>query len=610
MKKPQPKRKSNKLFTFFRVLLSILILATSALLLAELYLINILTPVLFMTAAVLVGLIDIILIVFLNFKTRKTAGQVICTILALSLCCVYGVGSWYLNQTYDALGRLTGGSRTKTIMQVIAMKDTGIDKLDDLAGDPVGILDGINEHGTEKTLDDIASQHVAIATKSYKNFGPLAEALYNGEVDAIIINQTYRDNISGLEKFSDFESRTKVIYTYEYEVGAAKSTKPVSSITTKPFTVMMNGSDSRGGLGDNDRSDVNMLVTINPVTHVVLMTSIPRDAYVETVCDPEYECLNGQYDKLTHTGNHTYNTTKATIENMLGVDINYTFRANFAAVVDIVDALGGIDVDVAPGYAVDYFYTNDMFGTSYGVTEGINHLNGQAALCYARERYAYAEGDFQRIRNQQEVLQAIAEKATSPSVIGSYTKLLDTIDGNFWTDLSQNEITDLIKVQIAQSPKWSFISYALSGETGDAYCAEAYGVASVVYLDQNTVKFAKDLIDDVIAGDSAEEIQDKIENWTETAPDYNYGDDNQQTYSDPGTYYDPAPEYYQTPVYQEPVYQEPVYNEPVYNDPGVSNPGVDTPVETPPVEQPPVVDPEPIVPETPDVPVDPAGNEG
>lgn len=607
MKKAQPKRKSNKLFTFFRVLLSILILASSALLLAELYLINILTPVLFMTAAVLVGLIDIILIVFLNLKTRKTSSRIICTILSLALCCVYGVGSWYLNQTYDALGRLTGGSKTKTVMQVIAMKDSSIDNLDDLMGDPVGILEGINEHGTEKTLENIAEQHVSITTESYKNFGPLADALYTGEVDAIIINQTYRDNISGLEKFSDFESKTKVVYTFEYEIGGTASAKPVSSITTKPFTVMMNGSDSRGGLGDNDRSDVNMLVTINPVTHVILMTSIPRDAYVETVCDPEYECLNGQYDKLTHTGNHTYNTTKATIENLLDVDVNYTFRANFAAVVDIVDALGGIDVDVAPGYAVDYFYTNDMFGTNYGVTEGINHLNGQAALCYARERYAYTEGDFQRIRNQQEVLKAIAEKATSPSVIGSYSKLLDTIDGNFWTDLSQNEITDLIKVQIAQSPKWTFVSYALSGEPGQAYCAEAYGNASVVYLDMNTVKFAKGLIDDVIAGESAEQIQESIENWTETAPDLNYGDDSSQYYSDPNTDYNPVPDYYESPVYQEPVYNEPVYNEPVYNAPVV--PDVEEPpVVEPPVEEPPV-DPLPVIPDTPDVPEELAGTE-
>lgn len=236
MKKPQPKRKSNKLFTFFRVLLSILILASSALLLAELYLINVLTPVLFMTVSALVGLIDIILIVFLNFKTRKTASRVICTILALALCCVYGVGSWYLNQTYDALGRLTGGSKTKTVMQVIAMNDTGIDSLQDLSGDPVGILEGINEHGTEKTLEDIAYHHVTITTESYKNFGPLAEALYNGEVDAIIINQTYRDNISGLEKFSDFESRTKVVYTFEYETNgtSAPSAFPASPPSRLP----------------------------------------------------------------------------------------------------------------------------------------------------------------------------------------------------------------------------------------------------------------------------------------------------------------------------------------------------------------------------------------
>lgn len=608
MKQIQPKRKSNKLHTFLRVLLSILILASSALLLAELYMINILTPVLFIAAAVLVGLTDIVLIIFLNFKTRKPAARTVVTILCVALVAVYGTGSWYLDKTYDVLGKLSETNRTKNVIEVIAMNDTGIETLQDLNGDPVGILEGINESGTQRILSDIESQGVNITTESFKNFGPLADALYNGQVDAIIINQTYWDNIAGLEKFSDFSERTRIVYTFEYETGSVSSSKPVANITSKPFTVMMNGSDSRGGLGDTDRSDVNMLVTINPVTHVVLMTSIPRDSYVETVCDPEYECLQGQYDKLTHTGMHTYNTTKKTIENLLGVDINYTFRANFSAVVDIVDALGGIEVNVAPGYAVDYFYTNDMFGTNYGVHEGINQLNGQAALCYARERYAYTEGDFQRIKNQQEVLQAIAKKATSPSVITSYPRLLDTIDGNFWTDLSTNEITDLIKYQIAKNPDWDFISYSLSGEPDTAYCAESYSNASVVILDQNTVRFAKKLIDGVLAGDDAATLNEMIEEQAAAGltPDYGTIDYGGQYYTDPGTYYEPVPEYndnsWQEPSYQEPAWQQPSWQEPVYQEPSYQEPVVpETPV-TPPVTEPVTPDPTPVVPVTPSEP--------
>ena len=211
MKQIQPKRKSNKLHTFLRVLLSILILASSALLLAELYMINILTPVLFIAAAVLVGLTDIVLIIFLNFKTRKPAARTVVTILCVALVAVYGTGSWYLDKTYDVLGKLSETSRTKNVIEVIAMNDTGIETLQDLNGDPVGILEGINESGTQRILSDIESQGVNITTESFKNFGPLADALYNGQVDAIIINQTYWDNIAGLEKFSDFSERTRIV---------------------------------------------------------------------------------------------------------------------------------------------------------------------------------------------------------------------------------------------------------------------------------------------------------------------------------------------------------------------------------------------------------------
>lgn len=136
------------------------------------------------------------------------------------------------------------------------------------------------------------------------------------------------------------------------------------------------------------------------------MTSIPRDSYVEEVCD-DYACNYGAYDKLTHTGIYGVDTTKATVENLLGIDVNYVFRVNFTSMIDIVDALGGIDIDVAEGMAVSRFYTNS---TLEGVHEGTNHLDGKRALAYSRERKAYIDGDVQRARNQQQVLQAMFKK--------------------------------------------------------------------------------------------------------------------------------------------------------------------------------------------------------
>lgn len=625
-----------------RILFSVLIICLSLLFMVELYSLNLLSSQLFMLAALLILLLDAGVVAGLNFFTKQKKAQITCSVLVVALSLGYGIGSWYIAKTNGTLTRLTvSNDQVKNVINVYSMKDSDLNNVDNLQDKTIGVLKSINTSGTKSLVDDLSAKGIHVTEKEYTNFGPLVDGLYNGEVNAIVVNEMYLPNITDLDGYQDFLDKTKIAYQYVYYTDVSMSTAAVSNITTEPFTVMVNGSDSRYELGDKDRSDVNMLVTINPMTQVALLVSIPRDSYVETVCDPEYDCQQGQYDKLTHTGLHTYNTTQRTIENFMDVDINYVFRANFSAVVDMVDALGGIDVNVAPGYAVDYFYTNDLFGTDYGVHEGINHLNGQAALLYARERYAYKEGDFQRIKNQSEVLTEIAKKAASPEIIVRYTALLDAIDGNFWTDLSQNEIMDFIKYNMAESPDWTFIQYSLTGTSDSLYCAESYGNASVVVLDQNSVQTAHDLINAVKDGESAEQIQQMIDAAAGLPADYTLTP-KAVSQSDPAedsslqmeagvnemenSGVDPSQQAgadIQQPIIQQPVVQDPVLQEPVYTPPAqeptyqpeytppvqepvITPPVVDTPVTNPvtpevPADTP-VADPTPSVPETPVVP--------
>ena len=191
-----------------------------------------------------------------------------------------------------------------------------------------------------------------------------------------------------------------------------------------------------------------MVVTVNPVTSTVLMTSIPRDSYVQEYCE-DYACNYGANDKLTHTGIYGVDTTRDTIEQLLDIDINYTYRVNFTSMIDIVDALGGVDIDVDEGMAVSKFYSDS---TLEGVHEGTNHLNGKRALAYSRERKAYLDGDSQRARNQQQVLQAMVKKATSPELLKNYSSILNAISGAFDTNMTSDEITSFIKYQIQAMP--------------------------------------------------------------------------------------------------------------------------------------------------------------
>lgn len=576
---------SNKAFKTASWILAGIMLVLTAFLIWEIVKLGMLPENMLMIGCVIILVIAALVMVLQLGFTRGTASKIILTTITVMMILVYGTGTYYISKATGLLGNVTDfGNETTTTVQVIALKDSGIKSEKDLEGKTVGSLKSISLASTQALIQDLSGKGVTFQDKQYENIQGMVNGLYDKEVPAIILNDAYRGNITDLEdeKFKNFSSDTKVVYTYTYKTENKSTTNSVDDITKNPFTVLISGVDSRDGFAESSRSDVNMLATINPVTRTVLLTSIPRDYYVTTVCEEDAGCQNGAKDKLTHTGLHGTETTKKTIESLLGIDINYTAKVNFTSVVNLVDALGGIDVDVKPGLAVDHFYTNDYFGTDYGVTEGINHLNGQAALCYARERYAYQDGDRQRVKNQQEVLMAIVKKATSPSVIGNYPALMDALSGAFQTDLSQDEIQSLIQFQLKEMPDWQFLTYSLDGQGSTEFCAELGNNASVMIPDNETVVTAKKRIEAVIEGKSAEEVEainvdpSEVPANDEPSPqpeqDVTVNEDVtvQDPYSGQDTTYDQT---VQEPVYTDPGYVDPGYTDPGYVDPGYTDPG-------------------------------------
>ena len=560
-------------------------LVLTAFLIWEIVKLGMLPENMLMIGCVIILIIAALVMVLQLGFTRGTASKIILTTVTVMMILVYGTGTYYISKASGLLGNVTDfGNETTTTVQVIALKDSGIQSEKDLEGKTVGSLKSISLASTQALIQDLSGKGVTFQDKQYDNIQGMVNGLYDKEVPAIILNDAYRGNINDLEdeKFRNFGADTQVVYTYTYKTENKSTTNSVDDITKNPFTVLISGVDSRDGFAESSRSDVNMLATINPVTKTVLLTSIPRDYYVTTVCEEDAGCQNGAKDKLTHTGLHGTETTKKTIESLLGIDINYTAKVNFTSVVNLVDALGGIDVDVKPGLAVDHFYTNDYFGTDYGVTEGINHLNGQAALCYARERYAYQDGDRQRVKNQQEVLMAIVKKATSPSVIGNYPALMDALSGAFQTDLSQDEIQSLIQFQLKEMPDWQFITYSLDGQGSTEFCAELGNNASVMIPDNETVVTAKKRIEAVIEGKSAEEVEAINADPSEVPaneepspqPEQDMTVEENVTVQDPGTGQDTTyDQTVQEPVYTDPGYVDPGYTDPGYVDPGYTDPG-------------------------------------
>ena len=493
-------KEQNKVLRGIGIVLSILLVVASFYLLYQLIKINVLPTKLLFLITIIFVLLDAIFALLLCYYTRAIVSKIICVVITLVLIFGSCMGGYYISKTGSLLTNITNVTKhAKNTMSVVVKQSSDIKNKSQLNGLSVGTLRSIGTQGSSKVLKELSKDGIVMNQNEFDSLSAMLEAFYNGEVDSIIINESSRSQILDMESYADFDNNTRVVYQTSYKVENTDKANAVSDITSKPFNVLISGSDTRGGFDENGRSDVIMVATVNPKTSTVLLTSVPRDFYVTTACDAADGCMQGALDKITHTGIHGTNTTKRTVEQLLGIEINYTFKVGFDTVTDLVDALGGVDVTVAPGYA----YSN----SAITIHEGVNHLNGTQALEYARERYAYTEGDRQRTKNQQQVLMGIVNEATKPSVITKYASIMDAMANTFSTTMSNEEISDLIKYQINNNPKWKMEQYMVDGTGDTLMCAELGDAASVMVPDQSTVKMAKDKINAVLAGKSANDVK-------------------------------------------------------------------------------------------------------
>ena len=491
-------------FMIFAIILSVILVIFTGGLVYQIFKLQILPDNILIPIILVLILLTMIFVLLINFSTHGLVSKILCSLMVVVLSAVYGLGNYYLYSTNTTLETVTDqGNKAKNTVSVVVLNSSGLENVNSLEGSKLGVLKTIGNEATKKSLTDLKKNNVTYTKKTYDNMLGMLKALYDGEVDAIVLNEAYRSNVCDLEDYTNFNNDTKVIHKTVYYTKENSSSLAVSDITSKPFNILISGNDSFGSLDENSRSDVDMLVTINPVTSTILLTSIPRDSYVKEVCN-DYACNYGVYDKLTHTGIYGVDTTKNTIENMLDIDINYVYRVNFTSMIDIVYALGGVDVTVPEGMAVSKFYTNSNLE---GVHEGENHLDGKRALAYSRERKAYLDGDLQRARNQQQVLQAMFKKATSPEIIKNYTSLLKALIGAFDTNMTTKEITSFIKYQIQAKPSWKFEQFVLKGDNDLKMSAELGSEVSVVILYDSYINIAHDKIQAVLDGQSSDTVE-------------------------------------------------------------------------------------------------------
>lgn len=441
------KKKNNKSKMSFMKYLSIFLLIVSVLILVLVYFINVLPIDYFIVLVVLVLIIDLVVIKLLlgSGKIRNVIGVILSIILIIIM--VFGI-TYELN-TIDFLKQFGFNTYKEELYNVLVLDESEYEELNDLDNATIGHLDENVHEGLNSAIEKI-DQQIDFESVVLDDINSLVDNLEIEEVDAIILEDA---QITMLEEDNNgLMDNFRIIASFDIETEIEVVSKEVN-VTEDSYNILITGIDSYGSITRVSRSDVNMIVSVNPKDKKILLTSIPRDYYV-------YLSDYGDYDKLTHTGIYGIDVTTKALEDLLDIDINYYVKVNFTTLVDIVDELGGITVNS------NYDFTSI---DGYHFSKGENNLNGKKALSFARERQAFSEGDRVRVENQQLVLTAIINKVLSPSIITNYNSLLNALSGEFLTNITNKEITDLIKWQIDGMYSWDIETISLDGSNAFDY---------------------------------------------------------------------------------------------------------------------------------------------
>ena len=351
----------------------------------------------------------------------------------------------YELNTIDFLKKI-GKNEYKTLnYHVMVLNDSKINKLSDINGKKITLVDEYSED-----VIRILSKDVNFKYEKVVLYTDLSDKLIKKQAEIIIIEDSVFRILE--DENPDFISNSKTIYNFTVDI-KQKEVKKSVNITKKPFNVFISGIDTYGNINSVSRSDVNLIATINPENHTIILTSIPRDYYVKL-----YD--KNEYDKLTHAGIYGIDTSIKTIEDFMNIKINYYVKVNFTSLVKVVDELGGIDVD-------SKFAFTSQDGFTY--KKGINHLNGKEALSFSRERKALPRGDKSRGENHHAVLTAIINKSLTKSVLTKYSSLIKSLKPSLVTNFTNSEITDFIKMQLDKNIKWKITYLNLDGTDGYEY---------------------------------------------------------------------------------------------------------------------------------------------
>lgn len=424
-------------------------------------------PLKYILIIIPIYLIFTLLFSFLIIKKNiKNGIKIFIDVILSILIIIYSSGLIYLNKTLNFMDKIKAKDYQTEEYYVIVLKDSDYDNVNQIK--EIGIYESNDNY---KNALEKLHKKIDFTEKKYNNYINAVNNLLNKKVEAVFISSSHK---SILEEQLDFD-KIKIIDTTEIKIKNDVKIEDID-VTKESFNIYISGIDIYGNISQVSRSDVNMIATINPRTHEILLTSIPRDYYVRL------HGTTGYKDKLTHAGLYGINMSIETLEDLFEIEIDYYVRVNFTTLVNLVDAIGGVDI------TSDKAFTARTNGSCTYV-KGKNHLDGKCALAFSRERYAYSEGDRHRVQNQQSVITAILNKALSSStLVKKYSSILESMGSSFQTNMPQDKIYSLVNMQLDSMPKWNITSISVNGKDSSNYTySYSAGKLYVMEPDMSTV---------------------------------------------------------------------------------------------------------------------------
>ncbi|MFI3072322.1 LCP family glycopolymer transferase CpsA [Streptococcus suis] len=439
MKKRSGRRKSSKLksvnfalWVLYAIILCLFLVTMYRYNILDFRYLNYIVTILLIGVAVLTGLL----------MWRKKARIFTALVLIFSLV-ITSVGIYGMQEVVKFSTRLNSNSTfSEYEMSILVPANSDITDVQQVTN--VLAPAEYDQDNITALLNDISKmESTQLTTSPTTSYLTAYQAMLNGESQAMIFNGVFTNILENEDP--DFSSKVRKIYSFKVTQTVDTATKQVSGDS---FNIYISGIDTYGPISSVSRSDVNIIMTINRATHKILLTTTPRDSYVAIADGGQ-----NQYDKLTHAGIYGVNASVHTLENLYGINISNYIRLNFTSFLQLIDLVGGIDVE----------NTQEFTSGEHTFPVGTVHLNAEQALIFVRERYSLANGDNDRGKNQEKVIAALIKKLSSPENLRNYQAILNSLEGSIQTDLSIETIIGLVNTQLEAGTQFTVESQALVG---------------------------------------------------------------------------------------------------------------------------------------------------